>query len=527
MASLVLAPATARAGGCAAITLAPASVPNGTMGVPYSRTITASGGAAPYTFAVVAGSLPPGLTLAPAGVLSGIPAGPGLSTFTVMATDASDCEGSRVYSILVNQPGCPVITLAPPSIPGGPVGTAYNQNVTASGGTAPYVFALAAGTLPPGITLTPGGLLSGTLGNAGVYRFAITATDFQGCIGAQGYDLVITDPVDPLTGEGLGAPNPNRVRVHDGSGAPTSIDFLAYGAGQWGVNVASGAIKGVLHAEILTGPGPGTAFGPQVRAFLNDGTVISSVNFYAYGTLRYGVNVGAADVDADHIAEILTGPGPGAVFGPHVRGWNYDGIWPLPMARIAFYAYATLRYGVNVGGGDVDGDLVEEILTGPGPGVMFGPQVRGFDYDNVAIDTMGGRVNFQAFATPQYGVNLALGDVDADGFEEIACSPGPGASASFPSRFVGFDYDDVAIAALPGYDVTPFATLYGGRVGLGDIDADDASDLLAAAGQDPSADSTVAPLGYASGTLTPLPAGFVAFPGSAYGVNIVGALLGF
>ncbi|MDQ6831888.1 MAG: Ig domain-containing protein, partial [Chloroflexota bacterium] len=75
------------------ITLAPTTLPNATLGTPYSQTITASGGTAPYTFAVTSGTLPPGLTLATNGTLSGTPTSAGSFTFTVTATDHLGATG--------------------------------------------------------------------------------------------------------------------------------------------------------------------------------------------------------------------------------------------------------------------------------------------------------------------------------------------------------------------------------------------------------------------------------------------------
>jgi len=77
------------------IQLSPATLPDGRVGMPYSQTLTASGGTPPYTFAVAPGSLPPGLSLSSAGVLSGTPTTAGSSTFAVMVTDSVGCEGSR------------------------------------------------------------------------------------------------------------------------------------------------------------------------------------------------------------------------------------------------------------------------------------------------------------------------------------------------------------------------------------------------------------------------------------------------
>ena len=62
------------------------------------------------------------------------------------------------------------------------------------------------------------------------------------------------------------------------------------------------------------------------------------MSFLAYGTHRWGVNVACGDLDGDGIDEIVTGPGPGAVFGPHVRGWNYDGTALTAIPGVSFLA---------------------------------------------------------------------------------------------------------------------------------------------------------------------------------------------
>ena len=83
------------------ITLAPSTSPAGSLGAAYSQQITASGSTAPYTFSVVSGTLPAGLTLTPGGLLSGTPTTPGLSTVTIQATDGNACPGLITYSISV------------------------------------------------------------------------------------------------------------------------------------------------------------------------------------------------------------------------------------------------------------------------------------------------------------------------------------------------------------------------------------------------------------------------------------------
>jgi len=64
---------------------------------------------------------------------------------------------------------------------GGTANTAYSQTLTGSGGTAPYTFAVTAGTLPAGLTLSAAGLLSGTPTATGTFNFTVTGTDSVNC----------------------------------------------------------------------------------------------------------------------------------------------------------------------------------------------------------------------------------------------------------------------------------------------------------------------------------------------------------
>ncbi len=87
---------------------------------------------------------------------------------------------------------CPTITIDPPTLPDGEVGQAYNQTLTASGGTAPYAFSVTAGTLPSGLNLNSAGILSGTPDTTGTFNFTITAIDNDGCGGTRDYSINIT-----------------------------------------------------------------------------------------------------------------------------------------------------------------------------------------------------------------------------------------------------------------------------------------------------------------------------------------------
>ena len=183
------------------ITVAPASLPNGATNTTYSQAITASGGTAPYRYAITAGALPAGLTLTAAGVLSGTPTASGSFTFTVTATDASTgsgpYSGSRSYTLNI---AGPAIAVGPATLPAGTVAAAYSQALSASGGTAPYTYAITAGALPAGLTLTSAGVVAGTPTAGGTFNFTVTAFDASTSAsggpytGSRSYALTIAAP---------------------------------------------------------------------------------------------------------------------------------------------------------------------------------------------------------------------------------------------------------------------------------------------------------------------------------------------
>jgi hypothetical protein len=178
---------------CPIITVNPATLPNGSVGTPYNQIVSASGGTPPYSFAISSGALPTNLLLNSAtGAITGTPTAAGTFTFTITATDATGCAGSRLYTITIASTGCPAITLSPTTLPPATAQVFYSQAVTASGGTAPYAYTISAGALPSGLTLNPAtGVISGMPLTGGLFNFTVRATDANGCIGANPYTLSV------------------------------------------------------------------------------------------------------------------------------------------------------------------------------------------------------------------------------------------------------------------------------------------------------------------------------------------------
>ena len=164
----------------------PAPPPGWTHTV-YGDTLTESGGTAPFTWSVSSGSLPAGISLSADGNLSGTPTATGTSSFTVQVTDANNQTATEATSITVSA-GVSTTFAAPP---GAVVGTAYTDTLTATGGTTPYTWSVNAGSLPPGITLTSAGVLTGTPTAAGSYTFSVNVVDANNGIATTSITLVV------------------------------------------------------------------------------------------------------------------------------------------------------------------------------------------------------------------------------------------------------------------------------------------------------------------------------------------------
>lgn len=288
------------------------------------------------------------------------------------------------------------------------------------------------------------------------------------------YDQAFTGGVQVAAGDMGGdalaeivtAPGPDaepRIHIHRSDGIEIR-SFLAYDKNmRSGVNIAVGDLDGDGANEIVTAPRFGGT--PHVRVFDAQGNVIFTPGFFAFDKrFKGGVNIAIGDINGDGEKEIIAGAGPGG--GPQVRifsryGDAIYGFFPFhqqyrggvsvavanvdggaedevvvgvqygDVARVkviklspketvlgSFLAFPeTFTGGIQVSGADVDSDGFDEIIAAAQAG--GGPQVRAFEASGKTV-----ALNFFAYEDSfRGGVNIATGDLDNDGTQEMITGP--------------------------------------------------------------------------------------------------------
>jgi Putative Ig domain len=235
-------------------------LPSAQAGTPYSVKLSADGGITPYTWSVVSGALPYGVTLHSNGTISGTPTGDGTFSITVQVTDSESPTASadQVFTLVVPAP----LAVTTTSLPGGTVGETYSARLSATGGVTPYTWSLASGSLPPGLTVNPSGTVSGTVGGSpGTYTATVEVTDSENpaATATETYTISIAAPSLAITTTSLPGAD---------EGATYSATLSATGGvGPYTWTVTSGFLPdgltldtstGVIGGTVLRGSGPYT-----------------------------------------------------------------------------------------------------------------------------------------------------------------------------------------------------------------------------------------------------------------------------
>ncbi|MBI4835208.1 MAG: putative Ig domain-containing protein, partial [Planctomycetes bacterium] len=263
------------------------SMPDGEVNYAYTKTLTAVGGATPYTWSVLTGSLPGGLNLnSSTGVISGTPTASGTGNFTVKAVSNDSQEDTQSLSIYI-APALSITTQSP--LPSATLSGTYNTTINSTGGILydcwgydeyepPYIgsgyrVSIISGTLPAGLSLTtsnggpgygwwdqadtfytnepyPGqAKLVGTPAQYGTFLFTLQIRDYLGVIVTRDYSLTVAIPQLNITTASLpdGEVNhPYSAGLNYSGGLPPYTWSILSGSLPAGLNLNSstGAITG-------------------------------------------------------------------------------------------------------------------------------------------------------------------------------------------------------------------------------------------------------------------------------------------
>jgi hypothetical protein len=255
---------TANVSVVAALTILTTSLPNGTVGAPYSQTLRATGGFGAYTWQLTAGALPAGLTLnASTGQITGTPSAPVTGTpLSFKVTDSgSPAQTATVNSTLTIAPV--TLTITTLSLPNGAVGAAYSQTLAATGGATPYHWQVTFGTLPNGLTLNAStGVISGTPTapvSATPLTFQVTDSGSPTQTATAGFNLTIAPSTLTITTLSLangavGVAYSNSLAATGGTGTYTwTVTSGTLPAGLT-LNASSGLIGGTPTAVVSSTP---------------------------------------------------------------------------------------------------------------------------------------------------------------------------------------------------------------------------------------------------------------------------------
>ncbi len=186
----------------AALTITtPSPLPDGIAGTSYSQTLAVTGGVSPYTWSVVTGALPAGISLNVSnGTVSGTPTTANAFAFTVQVVDKNRLSASKAFTLTVQASTPPLAITTSPTLAGGVVGVSYSQSISASGGTTPYTWSVTAGSLPPGLSLdASSGSITGTPSSANTFSFTVQVKAANGATASKAFTLTIAAGTPKLT----------------------------------------------------------------------------------------------------------------------------------------------------------------------------------------------------------------------------------------------------------------------------------------------------------------------------------------
>jgi len=414
--------------------------------------VNATGNPAP-TFSLT--GAPAGVTIDPTTGLLTVPAGLAVNTYTFDITATNPLGGAtQTFTLTVGSP--PAFTNATSTV--FPAGQAGSFVFTATGSPAP-TFAFTGGTLPPGITLSPSGTLSGTATQVGTFPITVTASNGVSPNATQQFTLTIGQGpvITSANVAAVGSAGGTFQVTATGTPAPT----FAVSAQPAGVTI--NPTTGLL--TVAAGVTPGV-YNLTVTAT----NAVGGAN----QVLNLTVTSAPVAVPPDLPSRLAVGGqtnGGAALFDPNAAGTYAT----TPTATVN--PFAGLGVLVRSAVGDVNGDGIDDtiVVTGPGTPVRFAV-VSGVDNRTLLVGPTAAFAGSEDFAG---GAFVSTGDLDGDGRDDIVLSPDQGGGARVVvMAFRGGTLQ--VVANFLGIDDPGFRG--GARTAVGDVNGDGRPDLAVAAG---------------------------------------------
>ncbi|MGN6694786.1 MAG: putative Ig domain-containing protein [Aquihabitans sp.] len=355
------------------------SLPAGVIDVPYSTTLAAAGGSGSLTWSLQSGTLPAGLSLSAAGVISGTPTAGATANLTIKVTDGTGATATRALSLTISAFG-----ITTTSVPNGTVGVAYEATINATGGDGTLFWEIGAGSLPDGLSLWDG-TISGTPTKGGTFTFTVKVTDESNAVRTRSFTITIpalTVTTASLPAGVISSPYPSTQL------AAANV----YGTATW--SVASGALPAGLSlssAGVISGtPTAGGTANVTVKVTDDGGSTATK----------------ALTISVSSFA-ILTSALPGGNVGVSYA--------------VALEAAGGTGYSWSV----TSGSLPAGLSLASGTGLISGtPTATGSSTFTVKVDASGGKTASKAFTV----VVAAAADWPQSGHDETgrAWSPSDG-----------------------------------------------------------------------------------------------------
>ncbi len=292
------------------VVTSPTSLAAGQRGVAHAgATAAATGGLPPYTWSAT--GLPDGLVVGETGVLSGTPTQSGSFSVVLTARDSGGGVASAVLPLTINA----ALAISTPSLPAGTTGVAVvATTLAATGGTAPYSWS--ATGLPPGLTMSTTGVLSGTPTAGGTYGVTAAVVDAVAARATRSYTVQITAATTAIAPMGA-AQGFQVLSEQDAAMSSSGVQ----GAVAVGGNLSIGSTQTFGSAgtstfrPVAAGSYTTLAVGGYVVV---DTPGLTSVLTIASGFLRAGATTNAAVVTGATEAHLVPASNPVATATPRV-----------------------------------------------------------------------------------------------------------------------------------------------------------------------------------------------------------------